>query len=93
MRADIPGTGRPRLYVLDLESGTSTPVDRRREFPEGLTWSGPDPLYTYVVTAPDDEVYLMRWDSRSQERALVDRPDPNDVLVTFGTIRAPRCGR
>ena len=91
MRADIPGTGRPRLYVFDLESGTSTPVDRRRGFPEGLTWSGPYLLYTYVVTLPDDEVYLMRWDRGSEERARVDRPDRDDVLVQFGTTSAPRC--
>jgi Tol biopolymer transport system component len=93
MQADIPGTGRPRLFVLDLESGTSTPVDRRRGGPQGLTWSGPYLLYTYSVTVPDDAVYLMRWDSRSQERVRVDRPDRKDVLSQFGTISAPVCDR
>jgi Tol biopolymer transport system component len=93
MQADIPGTGRPRLFVLDLEAGTSTPVDRRRGGPQGLTWSGPHLLYTYSVTVPDDAVYPMRWDSRSQERARVDRPDRNDVLSQFGTISAPVCDR
>ncbi len=90
MLADIPAAGRPRLYVLDLESGASIPVDRRRGFPEGLTWSGPYLLYTYYVTVPDDEVHLMRWDSRSKQRARVDRPG-NDVLARFSTISAPGC--
>jgi Tol biopolymer transport system component len=86
MAANIPGTTQPRPYVLDLESGISTPVDRRRGGePGGLTWSGPYLLYT------DDALHLMRWDSRSKERARVDRPHMEDALEPNGSISAPRC--
>jgi Tol biopolymer transport system component len=95
LAAGMPGTGRLRLYVFDLESGTSTPVDRRRGGPNGPqagTWSGPYLLYTYFVSQPDEALYLMRWDSRSDERARVDRPRMDDVLEQNGSISAPRCG-
>lgn len=42
MKADIPGAGRVRQYVFDLETGESQPVDRRRGVPRsasGLGWS------------------------------------------------------
>lgn len=85
MAATIPGSTDPRLYVLDLESGTSTPVERRIDGFVGLTWSGPYLLYTDVA------LHLMRWDSRSKERAQVDRPQMNEVLDQAGIISAPRC--
>jgi dipeptidyl aminopeptidase/acylaminoacyl peptidase len=85
MSANTPGTTDPRLYVLDLESGTSTPVDRRGGVPVGLTWSGPYLLYT------EDALHLMRWDSRSKERARVNRPQLDEVLDQAGIISAPRC--
>jgi dipeptidyl aminopeptidase/acylaminoacyl peptidase len=85
MAATIPGSTEPRLYVLDLESGTSAPVDRRRGGPVGLTWSGPYLLYA------DDALHLMRWDSRSKERARVDRPQMDEVLDQAGIISAARC--
>jgi Tol biopolymer transport system component len=95
LAAGMPGTGRLRLYAFDLESGTSTPVDRRRGGPNGPqagTWSGPYLLYTYFVSQPDEALYLMRWDSRSDERVRVDRPRMDEVLEQNGSISAPRCG-
>ena len=92
MNADIPGTDRWRLFVLDLKTGISTPVDRRRGGPQSLTWSGPFLLYVYDVWTPDDARYLMRWDSISQERGRVDRPGLDTVVGHFGAISAPRCG-
>jgi dipeptidyl aminopeptidase/acylaminoacyl peptidase len=91
MAADIPGTTRPRLYVLDLESGISALVDRRRGFPTSLTWSGPYLLYTYFLRTPGNPVVLMRWDSRSRDRDRVDRPGLENVLDRSGMISAPRC--
>jgi dipeptidyl aminopeptidase/acylaminoacyl peptidase len=93
MSADIPGTARPwRLYVLDLESGISSPIDRRRGGPASLTWSGSYLLYTYWLRVGDDPLVLMRWDSRLQDRELVDRPGIENVLHRFGSISAPTCG-
>lgn len=92
MSADIPGTTRPRLYVLDLESGMSSPVDRRRGFPTSLTWSGSYLLYTYWLRTPGNPLHLMRWDSRSQDRERVDRPGLENVLDRSGMISAPNCG-
>src|SRR5919206_489931 len=63
MGANIPGTTRDRLYVLDLDTGVSSPIDRRRGNPESLTWSGRFLFYLYYVWTPDDARYLMRWDS------------------------------
>jgi Tol biopolymer transport system component len=91
MEADTPGTGGPRLYVLDLESGTSTPIDRRRGGPVSMLWSGPYLLYVYAVTGPSETLYLMRWDSRSQERTRLERPAPKEVLDQLASISAPRC--
>ena len=92
MTANIPGTDRPRLFVLDVESGVSTAVDRRRGGPQSMTWSGPFLLYVYEVWTPDDARYLMRWDSTSQERARLDRPGLDAAVGWFGAISAPRCG-
>jgi Tol biopolymer transport system component len=92
MAADIPGEGRRRLFVLDLESGESSPLDRRRGGPQALTWSGRYLIYTYFVWTPDDRLYLMRWDSRSERRRQVDRPGMDSVLTRFGSISAARCG-
>jgi Tol biopolymer transport system component len=82
----------PRLYVVDLESGTSALVDRRSGWPVALTWSGPYLLYTFEVSRPDEALYLMRWDSRSKERARLDRPGLDDVLDPNASISASRCG-
>ena len=92
MSANIPDTTRQRLFVLDLESGISAPVDRRRGGPGSLTWSGPYLLYTYWLRAAGDPVHLMRWDSRSQERERVNRPNIEHVVGWAGTISAPSCG-
>jgi len=91
MSADIPGTGRPRLFVLDVETGNSMPVDRRRGGVRSMIWSGPYLLYTYFVWTPDDATYLMRWDSRSQERERMDRPGWETLLDEFTSISSPRC--
>jgi WD40 repeat protein len=91
MGADIPGTTRYRLYVLDLESGISLLVDRRRGGPTSMTWSGPYLLYTYWLRVGGDPLVLMRWDSRSQDRDRVDRPGLETVLDRSGMISAPRC--
>jgi Tol biopolymer transport system component len=89
-----PGSsGTPRLYVFDLEAGTTTAVDRRRGSETGLTWSGPYLLYVYSVRAPGD-VYdhqLMRWDRRTKKRAQVDRPGLSDEPHTSTSISAPGC--
>jgi hypothetical protein len=92
MAANIPATTRQRLFVLDLESGVSTPIDRRRGGPQSLTWSGDQLLYTYFVWTPDDRLYLMRWDSDTGRRREVDRPGRDRVLTRFGSISASRCG-
>jgi dipeptidyl aminopeptidase/acylaminoacyl peptidase len=92
MHADIPGTTRWRLFVLDLESGISTPVDRRRGGPQSMAWSGAYLLYVYDVWAPDDARYLMRWDSRTHDRVHMDRPGIDSVVGHSGSISAPRCG-
>ena len=91
METDSPGTGRIRLWVLDLETGDSQPVDRRRGGPRSITWSGPYLIYTYFVWTPDDELKLMRWDSRSQERARISRPGLDRFAHNLATISAPRC--
>jgi Tol biopolymer transport system component len=89
-----PGaSGTPRLYVFDLESGTTTAVDRRRGGATGVTWSGPYLLYVYGVRSPGDEYdnQFMRWDSRTEEREQVDRPGLSDEPNTGTSISAPRC--
>jgi Tol biopolymer transport system component len=92
MGATIPDTTRDRLFVLDLDTGVSSPIDRRRGNPESLTWSGRYLFYLYYVWTPDDARYLMRWDSRSGKRVRVQRPGQNEVLGGYGTISAPSCG-
>jgi Tol biopolymer transport system component len=44
MDATMPGTGRTRLFVLDLQTGISEPVDRRAGAVRSMTWSGPYPI-------------------------------------------------
>lgn len=36
-----PDTTRTRLFVLEVGTGDSLPVDRRRGGPGSMTWSGP----------------------------------------------------
>jgi len=91
MKTDSPGTGRIRLWVLDLETGDSQPVDRRRGGPRSITWSGPYLFYTYFVWTPDDELKLMRWDSTSQERARITGPDLERLGGQDVTVSVPRC--
>jgi Tol biopolymer transport system component len=89
-----PGTsGTDRLYVFDLESGTTTAVDRRRGGQTGVTWSGPYLLYVYMVWGPGQvqDHQFMRWDSRTQEREQVDRPGFSNEQDTYTDISAPRC--
>jgi Tol biopolymer transport system component len=92
MAADIPDTTRDRLFVLDLDTGVSTPIDRRRGNPESLTWSGRYLFYVYFVWTPDHAQYLMRWDSGTGKRAHVERPGQKEVLGRYGSISAPSCG-
>jgi Tol biopolymer transport system component len=84
----LPEPPRLRLFVLDIETGESSPVDLRRGEPMSMTWSGPYLLYVYNV-GPAPELALMSWDSRTLRRAQIDR----DGLERFGygPISAPRC--
>ena len=93
METDSPGTGRIRLWVLDLETGDSQPVDRRRGGPRSISWSGPYMIYTYneYFGGTDSQLMLMRWDSRSQERARISRPGLDRFAHHLATISAPRC--
>jgi Tol biopolymer transport system component len=94
MEADIPGAGRPRLYVLDLETGESHPVDRRRGGPTSISWSGPYLFYTYFDWTGEDRVVLVRWDSTTGRRTEVSapgRPDPAFPPVWGAAVSAPRC--
>lgn len=88
LQSFLPGTTRLRLFVLDIETAESVPVDLRRGGPESMTWSGPYLLYVYNV-GPDPELALMSWDSRTQRRATVDRAGLE--RFGFGPISAPRC--
>ena len=95
MAADIPGTGRNRLYVLDLETGDSHPVDRRRGGPTSMSWSGPYLFYTYYDWTGEDQVVLRSWDSTTGERSRVSAPgvpDPVFPSAWEATVSAPRCG-
>jgi Tol biopolymer transport system component len=79
-----PGSsGTTRLYVFDLEDGTTTAVDRRRGGPTGTLWSGPYLVYVYMVWGPGqvEDYQLMRWDSRTEEREQIDRPGLDEVLL------------
>jgi Tol biopolymer transport system component len=85
-------SGTERLYVFDLESGTTTAVDRRRGAAVTPTWSGPYLLYVQRPNGEgNDDQQLMRWDSRTQEREQVDRPGLSDDPHTHTAISAPRC--
>ena len=86
----MPGTQRTRLYALDVETGASQPVDRRRGKPESMTWSGPYLIYTYSSTL-DDALLLMRWDSRTGERTRSDRSGVDRFYESKATISAPGC--
>jgi Tol biopolymer transport system component len=95
MEADIPEVGRLRLYVLDLETGDSRPVDRRRGGPTSISWSGPYLFYTYYDWTGEDQVVLRRWDSTTGERSNVSAPgipDPVFPPAWDATVSAPRCG-
>jgi Tol biopolymer transport system component len=89
-----PGSsGTYRLYVFDLESGTTTAVDRRRGGSAGVAWSGPYLHYIYSVRSPGDvfDNQLMRWDSRTEQREQVDRPGLSDEPNTGTSIGGARC--
>lgn len=87
MQVVLPGT-RLRLFVLDVETGESVPVDLRRGGPQAMTWSGPYLVYLYDV-GPGPVRALMSWDSRTQRRSPIERPG----IERFGgsPISAPRC--
>jgi Tol biopolymer transport system component len=90
MEANIPGTDRTRLFVLDLETGSSQPVDRRGGAVRSMTWSGPYLVYTYLIRAPDEAVVLMTWNSSTGERVQGNSPGL-DTLNSFARISAPGC--
>jgi Tol biopolymer transport system component len=90
METDSPGTDRIRLWVLDLATGESVPVDRRRGGLVSISWSGPYLFYTYFVWTPDDELKLMRWDSTSQERVRITGPDLERLGGYDVTVSVPR---
>ncbi len=89
--AHIPGTTRPRLWILDLATGETDPIDRRPGYPQSFAWSGQYLIYTYQVTIPGSQESigptLMRWNSLSGERTTIDPAGPE----YFDTISAPRC--
>ncbi len=87
VQAFVPGTTELRLFVLDDETGETTPLDLRPGGPGSMTWSGPFLLYAYEVG--DSEPVLMSWDSRTQRRAPVERP--GFERFGAGPISAPRC--
>lgn len=91
LKADIPGVGRIRQYVLDIETGESQPVDRRRGFPQSATWSGPYLFYAYNSWEPNEHIELMRWDSITMERVRIDRPDLDPFGIGLVTVSAPHC--
>jgi hypothetical protein len=88
LQALLPGTTRLRVFVLDIETGVTVPVDLRRGGPRWMTWSGPYLLYVYDVGAEGDSV-LMSWDSRTQRRAVVERTGIEQFID--GPFSAPRC--
>jgi Tol biopolymer transport system component len=92
MQADLPGAGRPRLYLLDVETGNSRPVDRRRGGPTSTSWSGPYLFYAYYDWTGKDAVVLMRWDSRTGERGQVTARGLTLPAGWEATVSAPRCG-
>ena len=88
LQALLPGTTRLRLFMLDIETGKSVPVDLRRGGPMAMTWSGPYLLYVYNV-GPAPELALMSWDSRTQRRASIERAGLD--RFGYGPLSAPRC--
>lgn len=90
LEGNIPGTRRTRLFMLDLETGSSQPVDRRSGALRSMTWSGPYLIYTYFVRDPDGAVALMSWNSSTGERLDIDRPGL-DARYDFARISAPGC--
>lgn len=92
MAADIPGTSRVRLFVLDLETGGSEPVDRRRGGPSAMTWSGDHLVYLYRPAHPEEVGVAMTWDSRSGERTRIERPGADRVVGSpLATLSAAAC--
>jgi dipeptidyl aminopeptidase/acylaminoacyl peptidase len=92
MEADVPETGRVRVFVLDLETGESEPVDRRRGAPWAMTWSGDHLVYLYRLSHPEEVGVPMTWDSRSGERARIDRPGADRAVGSpLATVSAADC--